>query len=72
MSEIKLKPCPFCGCHDRRVGIRKMGNKGYRIVCGRCGTGGPYVPTLSVGGDKMLAQDKAKVDWNRRAGNETD
>ena len=22
----ELKPCPFCGCHDRRVGVRKMGN----------------------------------------------
>ena len=19
---VKLKPCPFCGCGDRRVGIR--------------------------------------------------
>ena len=23
-----LKPCSFCGCHDRRVGIRKMGKTG--------------------------------------------
>lgn len=23
MSE-ELKPCPFCGCHDRRVSVRKM------------------------------------------------
>ena len=67
MSEIKLKPCPFCGCRDRRVGVRRMGNKGYRVVCGRCGAGGPHVSILSVGGDKMLAQDKAKADWNRRA-----
>lgn len=66
MSKIKLKPCPFCGCDDRRVGIRKMGNKGYRVVCGRCGASGPYVLILSVGGSKMEAQDKAKVDWNRR------
>ncbi len=66
MSKIKLKPCPFCGCDDRRVGIRKMGNKGYRVVCGRCGASGPYVSILSVGGSKMEAQDKAKVDWNRR------
>lgn len=72
MSEIKLKPCPFCNCHDRHVGIRKMGNKGYRIVCGRCGACGPYVSTLSVGGNKMHAQDKAKVDWNRRVNSEAD
>lgn len=27
-----LKPCPFCGCHDRRVGIRKMGKTGYKVI----------------------------------------
>ena len=42
MSE-ELKPCPFCGCHDRRVGVRKMGTKGYKIVCGKCGSTGSYV-----------------------------
>lgn len=26
----ELKPCPFCGCHDRRVSVRKMGSEGYR------------------------------------------
>lgn len=26
MSE-ELKPCPFCGCHDRRVGVRKWETK---------------------------------------------
>lgn len=30
-----LKPCPFCGCHDRRVGIRKMGKTGYKVICSR-------------------------------------
>lgn len=25
----EIKQCPFCGCEDRRVGIRKMGNNGY-------------------------------------------
>ncbi|MFR6680755.1 MAG: Lar family restriction alleviation protein [Dorea formicigenerans] len=35
MSE--LKPCPFCGCRDRRVGIRRMGSNGYRVCCSRCG-----------------------------------
>lgn len=37
MDEIKLEPCPFCLCNDRRVVIRRMGKKGYRVVCGRCG-----------------------------------
>lgn len=38
-----LKPRPFCGCHDRRVGIRKMGKTGYKVICSRCGSSGPYV-----------------------------
>ena len=39
---VKLKPCPFCGCGDRRVGIRRMGNNGYRICCSKCGSLGPH------------------------------
>lgn len=64
MSE-ELKPCPFCGCHDRRVGVRKMGNKGYRIICGKCGCAGPYVKIKEFP-NKMDAQGKAKETWNRR------
>lgn len=44
MSE--LKPCPFCGCGDRRVGIRRMGSNGYRVCCSRCGSLGPHVSEL--------------------------
>lgn len=29
---MKIKACPFCGCRDRRVRIRRMGGKGYRIT----------------------------------------
>ena len=55
MSE-ELKPCPFCGCHDR---------KGYRIICGKCGCAGPYVKIKEFP-NKMDAQGKAKETWNRR------
>lgn len=65
MREI-LKPCPFCGCHDRRVGIRRMGSKGYKVVCGKCGGTGPYISIKKHGGDKMPAQEEAKETWNRR------
>ena len=61
----ELKPCPFCGCHDRRVGVRKMGNKGYKIICGKCGSTGPYVKVEDFA-NKMDAQEKAKEAWNRR------
>lgn len=68
MAEVKeeIKPCPFCGCHDRRVGVRKMGTKGYKIICGKCGSAGPYVK-IGDFANKMDAQEKAKETWNRRA-----
>ena len=62
----ELKPCPFCGCYDRRVGIRKMGSKGYKVVCSKCGSTGPYVKIKDSDG-KMNAQENAKIAWNRRA-----
>ena len=61
----ELKPCPFCGCHDRRVGVRKMGTKGYKIICGKCGSAGPYVKIEDFA-NKMDAQEEAKEAWNRR------
>ena len=62
----ELKPCPFCGCHDRRVSVRKMGSEGCRIICGKCGCAGPYVKIKEFP-NKMDAQGKAKETWNRRA-----
>lgn len=63
MSDKKLRPCPFCGCKDRRVGIRRMGKKGYRVICGRCGGGGPYI-TINDFDNKDQAQETAKEVWN--------
>ena len=65
MSE-ELKPCPFCGCHDRRVGARKMGRKGYKMRGGKCGSAGPYVKIEDFD-NKMDAQENAREVWNRRA-----
>ena len=61
-----LKSCPFCGCYDRKVGIRKMGKTGYKVICSRCGSSGPYVRIADFP-DKMDAQKEAKRAWNRRA-----
>lgn len=63
-----LKPCPFCACHDRRVGIRKMGKSGYKVICSRCGSSGPYIRIADCT-SKMDAQEEAKRAWNRRANN---
>lgn len=67
----KLKPCPFCGCHDRRVGIRKMGKTGYKVICSRCGSSGPYVRIADFH-DKTDAQEETERAWNRRANDEAD
>ena len=60
----KLVPCPFCGCNDRKVGIRKMGAKGYRVICGNCGAGGSYVAIADFG-NKVDAQLSAMKAWNK-------
>lgn len=65
-KKIKLKPCPFCGCCDRRVSIRRMGNKGYRVVCSKCGSMGPHVNIMDFC-KKLEAQESAIERWNRRA-----
>lgn len=70
MGEIKLKPCPFCRCDDRRVSVRRMGKKGYRVVCAKCGASGPYIATEDCGGNKPLTQMKVARAWNKRAGQE--
>lgn len=64
---VKLKPCPFCGCGDRRVGIRRMGNNGYRICCSKCGSLGPHVSVKDWNGQKELAQKEVREKWNERA-----
>lgn len=64
-KKIELKPCPFCGCYDRRVSIRRMGSKGYRVVCSKCGSMGPHVNIVDFC-TKLEAQESAIERWNRR------
>lgn len=67
MNKNTIKSCPFCGNNDRRVGVRRMGNKGYRVICGKCGGSGPYVAIKDWHDKKMIAQEQAINEWNRRA-----
>lgn len=63
----KLKPCPFCGCPDRRVSVRKQGNKGYRVICDRCDAAGPYSGVMAcTQGARENARKNAVETWNRR------
>jgi len=71
MNGKETKPCPYCGCSDRRVGIRKQGTKGYRVVCGNCGASGPYVAIKIYHDNKFIAQGQAIDAWNRRVDNAT-
>lgn len=66
MGETRLKVCPFCGCSDRKVSVRRMGNKGYSVVCGNCGGKGPYITIKEWHDNKMIAQSQAINEWNKR------
>ena len=56
MSEIKLKPCPFCG-GEAKMKITKYG--GSYVMCNKC-----YCRTTDGGYGVVQAM------WNRRTGNE--
>ena len=49
-------------------GDKENGQKGYRVVCGRCGGMGPQINIIN--NDKMGAQEMAVEVWNRRVRNE--
>ncbi len=60
MSEIKLKPCPFCGSDN--VDIYKHKNENKCVVCYKCYSGsGNY-----------MTDDLAVEAWNRRADERTE
>lgn len=65
MSEIKLKPCPFCGGEasiksvSKRIFTKKVG---YFAVCNSCGASTHVALNINDVPHK----------WNRRADNETD
>lgn len=73
MTELKLKPCPFCG--SEKVGMSKglttsWLHYNYRgniraIVCGNCGCCGGIFNTKAL--DEDVAEEKAVESWNRRA-----
>ena len=84
MSEIKLKPCPFCGgeavfaVESYKSSHRDIGFN-FTILCSGCHTRLPaeysLTAKLDAQGCILITSDgrKSAADaWNRRADNETD
>ncbi len=69
MSDIKLKPCPFCGREAKlETGTSCMSENFAYVICGYC-----HAATASVynHGEKLEQfYDKAVELWNRRAESE--
>ena len=64
MKANKLRNCPFCEPHNKRISVRRMGNKGYKVICSNCGAGGPYIAIKDWHSNKMIAQQQAIDAWN--------
>lgn len=72
MSELELKPCPFCG--SKRVGMShgrtaswikdRWRGKIRAITCGNCGCFGGVFDANVL--DEDEAEEKAVESWNRR------
>lgn len=61
MSEIKLKPCPFCG-GEAKVGYAINDYNRWGVSCNTCGC------VVEVGfGDYEDTMEEAVKAWNRRA-----
>lgn len=56
MSEIKLKPCPFCGSKVKKVSLPFLGTQ--MFICKRCGA------DVCFNGAEY--GQKAVDAWNRR------
>lgn len=60
MSDIKLKPCPFCG------GVARIASEGETVVFVTCQTCHVETPGISVSAE-YCANERAAKEWNRRA-----
>ncbi len=62
MSQIKLKPCPFCG----NTNIGEECRQGvYYVACENCGSMGPEFSSDALRG--CNGWEEAAHAWNRRA-----
>ena len=64
MSEIKLKPCPFCGSDD--VQINKGAMWGHAVHCNHCGADVIFWGLLHCDNPNYDYSDELASNWNRR------
>ena len=71
MSDIKLKPCPFCGSNDIAVDTFKVKNDRWQsgVVCSSCLGGMDTLNTYLTPEESTTSAIEA---WNRRAERRTD
>lgn len=73
MSEVKLKPCPFCGSADVKLAnnapwlSEKYQGNIRTVGCRDCGVNGGIFNTLVL--TVEVAEEKAIRSWNRRVDN---
>jgi Lar family restriction alleviation protein len=59
-----LAPCPFCGSTDDDLSCDVDEYGRAYVVCGNCGTEGPFVVSHIIGSDAAIEQ--AATAWNQR------
>lgn len=62
-----LSPCPFCGCVDLRIHVKRFNNVNVKlrtVECNKCGACGPPHVDINV-------EDQTERFWNGRCLNRT-
>jgi len=61
-DEVKLLPCPFCGCTNVYAVSPSLGHSSWRVYCDDCCAEGPAVPSYNMDDPECVAI----AAWNRR------
>ncbi len=63
MSEIKLKPCPFCG---GEVKLDHVDNEFYMVCCDNCSSATSFGYTYKDGTARDATRAETVKAWNKR------
>lgn len=70
MSDLKLKPCPFCGSNEIHISV-SSGDDDTNVQCFDCGAEGPsaFAYIFYDCADPTAEMVKCAVEnWNKRSG----